>query len=203
VAKDKDGKEITVIVEPVTSQDDKTVDGKPEDIMIPKSRLDEVLEKNRVLLEKQTKRDESDAKKQKAIDEEAGNFKKLADEADQRAKDAETRLQEATRYNVFLMEASKVGINDPAVAYMALPVAKEGEKMDELVATLIEEKPYFVVQVQTKNGVPIIISGGGKPPLKPNQKAVLQAAYAEAMKRNDVTGAIAIKRQIAELVVKT
>lgn len=202
MAKDKDGKEMTVIVEPVTSQDDKTVDGKPEDIMIPKSRLDEVLEKNRLLLEKQTKRDEADAKRQKKEDEEAGNFKKLADDADQRAKDAETRLQEATRYNAFLIEAAKVGINDPKVAYMALPAAAEGEKMDELVATLIEEKSYFVVQM-TKNGVPIIISGGGKPPIKPNQKAVLQAAYAEAMKRNDVTGAIAVKRQIAELVVKT
>lgn len=203
MAKDKDGKEIVVVVEPVTSQDDKTVDGKTEDIMIPKSRLDEVLEKNRLLLEKQTKRDEADAAKQKKIDEEAGNFKKLAEEADQKAKDAEIRLQEATRYNLFLMEASKVGINDPAVAYMALPAAAEGEKMDELVAKLIEEKSYFVIKVETKNGVPFIVSGGGHAPPKPNQKAILQAAYAEAMKKNDVTGAIAIKRQIAELAAKT
>lgn len=199
MAKDKDGKEIVETV--VSVQTDKTVDGKTEDIMIPKSRLDEVLEKNRLLLEKQTKRDEADAAKQKKTDEEAGNFKKLAEEADQKAKDAEIRLQEATRYNVFLMEASKVGINDPAVAYMALPVAVEGEKMEELVAKLIEAKPYFVVQ--TKNGIPFIVSGGGQKPPKPNQKAVLEAAYIEAMKAHNVTGAIAIKRQIAELAAKS
>ena len=202
MAKDKDGKEITVVVEPVIpAQADKTVDGKAEDIMIPKSRLDEVLEKNRILTEKQTKRDADDATRQKAEDEKNGNWQKLADDARKEAEGAKAELMESHRYNTFLLAATEVGIIDPNLAYKALPEAKEGEKMDELVATLIEEKSYLVAQ--TKDGVPIIISGGGKPPLKPNQKVILEAAYVEAMKAHNVTGAIAIKRQIANLPAKT
>lgn len=173
-----------------------------EQPMIPKARLDEVLEKNRVLLEKQTKRDEADAKHQKEEDEKAGNFKKLADEADQRAKDADIRFQGAQRYNLFLQEASRVGIVDLPVAYTALPVVAEGEKMDELVAKLVETKPYFVMQVEMKNGVPVVKSGGsGKPP-KVDPKAALEVAYADAMKNHKTELAIQIKRQIEELASK-
>lgn len=202
MAKDKDGKEIVVVVEPVIpAQADKTVDGKVEDIMIPKSRFDEVLEKNRILLEKQTKRDADDATRQKAEDEKNGNWQKLADDASKERDVARQELLESHRYNTFLLAATEVGIIDPSLAYKALPEAKEGEKMDELVSKLVEERSYLVAQ--TKNGVPIIISGGGKPPLKPNQKAVLEAAYADAMKNHNVTGAIVIKRQIADLPAKT
>jgi len=186
-------------------QGDKTVvevGVEQQPIMIPKARLDEVLEKNRVLLEKQTKRDEADAKHQKEEDEKAGNFKKLADEADQRAKASDIRLSEAQRYNLFLQEASKAGIVDLPVAYTALPVVAEGEKMDELVAKLVESKPYFVMQVEIKNGVPVIKSGGGQKPPRVDAKVALEVAYADAMKNHKTELAMQIKRQITELAPK-
>lgn len=201
MAKDKDGTEIIVTVPPQGDITGKENNGDDKQPMIPKSRLDEVLEKNRVLEQKQKDRDANDATRQKAEDEKNGNWQKLADDARKEAESAKAELTESHRYNTFLLAATEVGIIDPNLAYKALPEAKEGEKMDELVATLIEEKSYLVAQ--TKDGVPIIISGGGKPPLKPNQKVILEAAYVEAMKAHNVTGAIAIKRQIANLPAKT
>lgn len=200
MAKDKDGNEIVETV--VSVQTDKTVDGKTEDIMIPKARLDEVLEKNRVLEQKQKKRDEADVEKQKKADEEAGNFKKLAADAAKERDDARKELLDAQRYNLFLQEAAKVGIVDPQVAYTALPVAVEGEKMDVLVAQLVEMKPYFIMQVEMKNGVPVVKSGGGHKPPVVDPKAALEAAYADAMKNHKPELAIQIKRQILELTPK-
>lgn len=148
---------------------DKGNEGKGNEPMIPKSRLDEESTKRKELEKWKAEREKADQEAEQKRLEEQGKFKELADKEKARADELETRYQKNAKLNALKLEAIKNGTVDAdAVVALAnleeIKLSEDGSVDTTSVTAIIENmkanKKYLFGEGSTNNNTNIGANGG-------------------------------------------